>query len=235
MQLTETAGKVLPSWHYTNAEKLAAFTGKNLLSETELGWMVFFIYERAYLSALFDNFSRFRSYWKCYQMICSALSKWDEILQEEAILSVADTIIYRGMKSCYAFLTVTMLLKQNVCWNRWTFFFLHKICFMIKSQIKICWVFNVKIHQNPSTWTVKWEYLLANFNSSKQNPLVFVSQHWIFLFPLPSEKCSHQLRPIFLLIYRQMLQLLPHFLPSLSKHLYFLKPETALQENFTTG
>lgn len=142
-------------------------------------------------------------------MICFAPSKWDEILQEETILWVANTITCRGMKSWSTFLTVIMLLKQNVCWNRWIFF--NKIHFMIKSQTKICWVFNVKIHQKPSTWTVKWEYLLANFNSSKQNPLVFVSQHWIFLFPLPSEKCSHQLKPIFLLIYRQMRQLLPHF------------------------
>lgn len=212
MQFTETAGKVLPSWHYTNAAKLAAFTGKNLLSETEFGWTVFSIYERAYLSALFDNFSRFWSYWKCYQF---CFFKANEILQEETILSVANIIACRRMKSWYAFLTITMLLKQNVCWNRWTFFF-YKICFMIKSQIKICWVFNVKIHQNSSTWTVKWEYLLANFNSSKQNPLVFVSQHWIFLFPLPSEKCSHQLRPIFLLIYRQTNAPTPSsFFPSL--------------------
>lgn len=45
--------------------------------------------------------------------------------------------------------------------------------------------------------TVKWEHLLANFNSGKQNTLVLVSQHWIFLFPLPSKKCSNQLQPIF--------------------------------------
>lgn len=95
---------------------------KNLLSETKFGWRVFSIYKRAHLSALFDNFSRFWSYWKYYQMICFALSKWDEILQEETILSAVNTIIRRGMKSWSAFPTITMLLKQNVCWNRWTFF-----------------------------------------------------------------------------------------------------------------
>lgn len=57
-------------------------------------------------------------------MICFALSKWDEILQEETILSVANTIRCRGVKSWSAFLTITILLKQNICWNGLIFFYI---------------------------------------------------------------------------------------------------------------
>lgn len=42
-------------------------------------------------------------------MICLALSKSDEILQEESILSAVNTITCRGMKSWSAFLTITIV------------------------------------------------------------------------------------------------------------------------------
>lgn len=209
MQLTETAGKVLPSWHYTNAEKLAAHTGKNLLSETEIGWTIFSIYEKhifLHCLTIFQDSDH-----------TGNDVRWSVLLCQSEMKFFKKKSFYQWLIQEHVLNTVNFPDHNNVVKAKCSlkqmnfFFFFYKTCFMIKSQTKICWVFNVKIQQNPSTCTVKWEYLLANFNSSKQNPLVFVSQHWIFLFPLPSEKCSHQLRPIFLLIYRQMLQLLPHF------------------------